>query len=263
MSLTEGELLLKVKENIHLPKRRLPFQFDDEGKIRKVLRQEHKFFITGAQFRHYENFISHLLKKDNHGGFDGYMVRSLYFDTLGDYDYFTKMDGIDLRKKIRIRIYNTKSDYALLEMKQKQSSFQLKRSIKIKRDDAQELCRGIYTPLLFYDDPFALECYTLMKTRGYVPKVIVQYKRLAYVANGNETRITFDRELMATESCFDIFTQKLCLYPVADPFNIVLEVKYNGFLFSYIKDLIQEIDKSAITASKYCMARTATLDYRS
>jgi hypothetical protein len=98
-----------------------------------------------------------------------------------------------------------------------------------------------------------------MSTRGYMPKAIVQYKRKAYVMRENQTRITFDRNLVATESCFDIFSNKLCLYPVGDYYKTILEVKYNGFLFSYIKDLLQQFDKSSIAVSKYCMARMVTL----
>lgn len=250
---------MKQADQNYYPKRRLPFSFEDKSRARTVLRQEHKFLITEAQFRQYSVMLSKVVHKDEHSGADGYWVRSLYFDTFGDYDYFTKMDGIDSRKKIRLRIYNTDSQFALLEMKQKQSTFQMKRSIKIKRDDAMQMCSGIYTPLLSYDDPFALECYTLMKTRGYRPKAIVQYKRVAFVACGNDTRITFDREITATESSFDIFSKKLCLYPVMDPFQTVLEVKYNGFLFSYIKDIIRQLDKCATASSKYCMARSVTL----
>jgi hypothetical protein len=36
---------------------------------------------------------------------------------------------------------------------------------------------------------------------------------------------------------FNIFDENLLMYPVFDKFNTVLEVKYNGFLLTYIKDL--------------------------
>lgn len=242
-----------------LPKRHLPYLQSNEGDVRKVLRQEHKFAITELQLRQYRAMMAKVMEEDENNGADGYMVRSLYFDTVNDYDYMTKMDGVDSRRKIRLRIYNTDSEYASLEMKQKQSIYQLKRSVKIKRQDAQQLSRGIYSPLLYYDDPFALECYTLMCTRGYRPKTIVQYQRTAFVGRGNEIRITFDNKLVATESCMDIFSDKLCLYPVADPFGAVLEVKYNNFLFSYIKDTVRALDKSAVAASKYCMARSVSM----
>ena len=39
------------------------------------------------------------------------MVRSLYFDSLEDSDYYDKLDGVMNRKKIRLRIYEAGSDY--------------------------------------------------------------------------------------------------------------------------------------------------------
>lgn len=52
------------------------------------------------------------------------------------------------------------------------------------------------------------------------------------------------------------------MYPVLDPFNAVLEVKYNGFLLSYIKSLVNSINRSETTVSKYCLARSAGLGFR-
>ena len=44
-----------------------------------------------------------------------------------------------------------------------------------------------------------------------------------------------------------------------DPFNLVLEVKYNGFLLSYIKDLLDQVERSELSVSKYCLARSVSL----
>ena len=32
-------------------------------------------------------------------------------------------------------------------------------------------------------------------------------------------------------------------FQVLDPYLVVLEVKYNGFLLSYIKDILQEVEQ--------------------
>ncbi len=45
-------------------------------------------------------------------------------------------------------------------------------------------------------------------------------------------------------------------FQVLDPYLVVLEVKYNGFLLSYIKDILQEVDKTETSVSKYCLGRT-------
>lgn len=253
------EINSRQSMNAPLPKRHMAYLQSNKGTVTKILRQEHKYVVSPIQLKQCIFIVKNIMQEDKNNGLDGYMVRSLYFDTADNYDYTTKMDGVDVRRKIRLRIYDTNSEYAKLEMKQKQSFSQMKRTIKIKREDAVQMCKGIYTSLLYYDDPFALECYSLMSTRGYLPKSIVQYQRSAFLAEGNETRITFDEKLAATESCFDLFAHKLCLYPIMDLYNAVIEVKYNKFLYSYINDLLQGLDKSPEAVSKYCMARKITL----
>lgn len=44
--------------------------------------------------------------EDKHNGAGGYRIRSLYFDTLDDNDYRDKLDGMELRRKIRLRNYD-------------------------------------------------------------------------------------------------------------------------------------------------------------
>ena len=106
-----------------------------------------------------------------------------------------------------------------------------------------------------YRESFAAECYGVMCTQGYRPKTVVEYLRKAYIARENSIRITFDSKIIATEARYDIFAEDLNLYPVMDPFNVVLEVKYNGFLLSYIKNLLDAADRSELSVSKYCLAR--------
>jgi hypothetical protein len=71
----------------------------------------------------------------------------------------------------------------------------------------------------------------------------------------NDIRITFDSEVESNEGYFDIFDKNLCIYPVMPKDEVILEVKYNNFILSYIKDVIQCVDKTEMSNSKYCMAR--------
>ncbi|MBO5210290.1 MAG: hypothetical protein J6B68_13270 [Lachnospiraceae bacterium] len=59
----------------------------------------------------------------------------------------------------------------------------------------------------------------------------------------------------ATESCYNLFDKNLVLYPVSSKDEITLEVKYNGFLYTYIKDAVSQADKMQISNSKYVRAR--------
>lgn len=223
--------------------------------MQEVLRSEKKFLINLAEFMKNSHIFKLLLHGDPHNGPDGYIVRSLYFDTEYDGDFFDKEYGVLVRKKLRLRIYDPAGEFAMLEMKQKQGAQQKKRSLKLSREDAERLINCDYTPLLNYTEPFAAECYALMNTRCYRPKVVIQYRRMAFVARENNTRVTFDHRIEATESCFDIFDPKLQMNPVMDRSKVVLEVKYNNFLLTYIKELLSNMEKSELSVSKYCLAR--------
>lgn len=226
--------------------------------LQEVLRQEKKFLLRMEEDRRLYRYLYQLMREDKHNGSDGYLVRSLYFDTLNDTDYFEKKAGVSVRRKIRLRVYHPDSTFALLEMKQKEGIYQRKRSIRIERADAQRLVEGDYEPLLNYPDEFAKECYGFMKTRCYLPKCVVEYNRRAFAGLENNTRITFDSQIRATESNFDIFDSKLCTYPVMNIYDTILEVKFNQFMMGYVKEAVQRCSKSEVSMSKYIMARRVT-----
>ena len=143
-----------------------------------VTREEKKFLINIDEFRSKSHYLDMLMIQDEHNGTDGYIIRSLYFDTIYDDDFFEKLEGVETRRKIRLRIYDPKSDFAMLEMKQKQGANQKKRSLRMTKADAEALIAGKYEVLLKYEEDFARECYGLMHYKCYRPKTIVQYNSL-------------------------------------------------------------------------------------
>lgn len=230
--------------------------------MNEVLREEKKYLMSVTESQRLHGRLGSVMKEDAHNGMQGYQIRSLYFDTVNDCDYREKIDGMEHRRKIRLRCYHAMDDFAMLEVKQKDGVYQRKRSLKISREDAEALIMGDHSVLLHYREPFAAECYYLMSSREYRPKAIVEYRRRAYIALENNIRITFDGNITATETCFDLFSEQLVQYPVFDSSCMVLEVKYNGFLLSYIKELLALADRSERSFSKYCMARSSGLHYQ-
>lgn len=229
--------------------------------MRTVLREEKKYLITYENYISSNHYLSKVLHPDIHNGINGYMIRSLYFDTLNSDDFYNKVDGLELRRKIRLRIYDPDDNYAYLELKQKQGNYQKKESLKLTKEEAIRLIHLDYDVLLTKNDKFASEMYTIMSREHYVPKAINQYRRKAYVLEENSTRITFDSDIRGTETSFDLFDKNLLLNPIFDQNHVVFEVKYNGFLLSYVKDLINSIDRIQTPVSKYCLARTNTIKY--
>lgn len=222
--------------------------------MNKVFREEKKFLISVDEFIKKSHILSQVMQEDSHNGTHGYIIRSLYFDTIYDTDYSEKFAGIETRRKIRLRIYDPAADFAMLEMKQKQGANQLKRSLRVSREDAVQISKGNYLPLLSYKDEFAAECYAMMTYRCYRPKTIVQYNRKAFIAKENKIRVTFDNNIVATESCFDLLSPNLNMNPVLDKYDVVMEVKFNGFLLDYIRQLINSVDRSEVSVSKYVLA---------
>ncbi len=223
--------------------------------MQQVLRNERKFFIHTVDFMAKKHRLQQILQEDPHNGLEGYCIRSLYFDTEYDSDLFDKAYGLEVRKKLRLRLYDPDGDFAILEMKQKQGEQQRKRSLRMSREDALKMIQCDYAPLLRYPEPFAAECYALMKTHCYRPRTIVEYKRMAFIARENNIRVTFDYKIQATQSSFALFDPHLLMVPVMDLSQSVLEVKYNGFLLSYIKDMLGDLEKSELSVSKYTLAR--------
>jgi hypothetical protein len=91
--------------------------------VRDVLREEKKFLLNQAEALKLRNYLSNVVHTDSHNGLDGYQVRSLYFDSLSNRDFQEKEDGLELRRKLRLRVYSPDADFALFEMKQKQGPY--------------------------------------------------------------------------------------------------------------------------------------------
>lgn len=222
----------------------------------QVLRREEKYPLNLCDTYIWKHKLSAVMMTDSFSKAGSYMVRSLYFDTPDDKDYHDKMTEQNVRRKIRMRIYNPKDTRVKLEMKQKENVFQKKRSLTISKEDALQIIGGNYGVLLQYPDEFAAELYSVMSMEVYKPKTIIEYKRYALMAKENNIRLTFDSEIKATESSVDLFSEKLPLNPVYPTDQVVFEVKYDKFLLSYISDMISGIDKRKVTSSKYCLGRS-------
>lgn len=221
-----------------------------------VLRKEEKYALSFREAIQFQHHFSQLLMPDPYSGNGSYMVRSLYFDTVDDRDFFDKLTEQNLRRKIRLRLYSPEDRTVKLEMKQKNGIYQRKRSLTLSREDALALIDGQFSVLLNYPENFAAELYCLMNTECYRPKSIVEYQRRAFMAQENNIRLTFDSGISATESSFDLFSSNLPLYPVADLDKVTFEVKYDGFMLSYIKDIISTVDRRSLSSSKYCLSRS-------
>ena len=69
----------------------------------KTFRHEFKYNIPYEESLNLRSKFNELLRIDR--SYNGYMIRSLYFDSIDDNDYYDKIGGECVRKKIRLKIY--------------------------------------------------------------------------------------------------------------------------------------------------------------
>ncbi len=220
-----------------------------------VFREEKKYEMSIMNLEYVKSQLESCLHGDPINGMKPYLVRSLYFDSYNNIDYWDKELGANSRKKIRLRVYSPDSATAKLELKEKNGSMQRKQSLSVPKEEALELIAGNYEVLLKHDEELASYLYGKMISEMYTPRTIVEYDRIAFGTNENNIRLTIDTGIRANEGYYNIFDENLQLYPVMRSNRGVLEVKYNNFLLSYIKDVIQCVDSIETSVSKYMLAR--------
>ena len=227
-----------------------------------VFRNENKYYISFDKYINLKSKLDKVLKRDDYSKDNSYIVRSLYFDSINNLDFNTKMAGTNIRKKIRLRVYDPKDDKCKLEMKQKNANLQHKISLWISKEDANKLIKGNYSVLIKYFNvsEAALQIYKTMVLGCYKPVVMVEYDRIAYVYPRYNTRITFDMNVRSSESNFDLFCEKP-LFNVLINQKVILEVKYNEKLMGFISNILKSYKLTQLAVSKYCTGRKVFYDF--
>lgn len=80
-----------------------------------VSRRELKYMMSYTSGLKLQSELNQILQIDEHANRGCYNVRSLYFDSINNIDFFEKIDGDERRKKIRLRIYNSSQNTAKYE----------------------------------------------------------------------------------------------------------------------------------------------------
>jgi hypothetical protein len=219
-----------------------------------VEREEQKYLLSELAASRLSGKLAKLLDADSHNAFDGYAVRTLYFDTIDDKDFYDKVDGVETRRKIRLRCYPPNYDQFKLELKEKNGNYQRKRSVTLSRKDAERLAGGQLS-LLAGLGGLALELYLTMTMEVYHPKSVVEYNREAYTMPLNDIRLTFDRQIRAAESPYMFFEPAERLYPVIEADTVIFEVKFKHFIPRYVKQILNDYSKIQTSSSKYWLSR--------
>ena len=204
------------------------------------LRHELKFFINQEEYYLLSHALDRVLERDPNGdeANNEYHIRSLYFDTVFNSAVYDKINGVKDRDKYRIRIYNFSDKVIKMECKTKVGSLISKRSVSIPRLLAEQLIVGDPTGLERTRSGLLRDVVREMTLNLLRPVVIVDYVREAYLHPAEEVRITFDKQLRTGLNSRELFDPYV---PTVSPFDhddMILEVKYNQFLPSFIRDLL-------------------------
>jgi hypothetical protein len=230
-------------------------------------RYERKYLVPNYQLDILRKRLMPFLVPDSFGdcgnGIPQYTVRSIYFDTPNFDSLLEKTEGLEVRKKLRVRAYNNQSENSevFLEIKRKLGSRIGKNRALLKYSDLiQTLEYGEFNLLTQKDsqkhNDDAARFFLNLKRYAQRPVNLVVYEREPYHGKFNhEVRITFDKNIRASvfpeiTELFD--NQKLS--PIWKE-HFILEIKYfEGGMPSWVKSIITEFNLKHEALSKYASA---------
>ena len=223
--------------------------------ILSVSRREVKYLVSLPDRLYLLRALDQLLIPDAYGGYRGYSVRSVYFDSICNEDYEDKVRGAPIKKRIRLRIYHAEDRTAKFELKRKEYGQEKKESLIVSRDQAQRILGGDYRPLLEQGTGLGRYAYDLMTTRRYRPVSLIAYDRRAYTHPQFSTRVTLDQNLRCSNTQLDLFCPHLHLREILPRDETILELKYDRFLFAQLQNVLSRCDLSRRPPSKFGSSR--------
>lgn len=230
-----------------------------------VGRSELKYFFLPELIQDMRDYIRPYTELDpfsaeieNHS----YTVRSIYFDTDSFDFYYEKMDGLKIRKKIRVRAYNEFDcdKPAFLEIKRRYNKQIIKERAKIPLTRMEEIHERLENPLdidtKWINNKNTIDKYLYnIKKLHLRPTALITYEREAYIGSlNNHERVTFDKNIR----CFlfpeinELFREDDLKIVTNDRF--VLELKFENFMPKWMIHLVRELRLRAEPIPKYCMS---------
>lgn len=98
-----------------------------------------------------------------------------------------------------------------------------------------------------------------IRMRGLRPKVIVAYERKAYVFEPGNTRITFDRNIRASDRIEQFGKEDTAYDPLREQ-DAVLEIKYDEFIPDFLLQMLELGNMRQTAYSKYQLCRELYVD---
>ena len=217
-------------------------------------RHEWKHELNTADLLVLRSRLRAVMESDPHAIDGKYQIRSLYFDNMDDKALREKIDGVNRREKFRIRLYNGDASVIHLEKKSRMNGLGAKFSANLTAGEAQKIVDGDLDWMLLSDRSLVQELYCKMRSQGLRPKTIVDYTREPFIYRPGNVRVTLDYDIRTGRDCTDFLNPDAVTIPAGDA-PILLEVKWDAFLPSVIRDIGQMPGRHAEAFSKYAQCR--------
>jgi hypothetical protein len=229
----------------------------------RMLRFEYKYIIPNARLERLRGMISMFMAPDPFAAAGGgeYTVRSIYFDAPDLRCYYDKLEGVKRRHKVRLRGYNESDEDGdvFFEIKKKVGEPLYKNRAQTTYGEAQKLLTGE-----------AMESNPADNARRFMyhlhawrmqPVTTVIYEREPYETifpdEANDLRITFDKNLRAQPypALDELFLEDRAKY--IHPGFFIMEIKFNRYLPSWVKGVVNGFGLRKGPASKYALSMEA------
>lgn len=202
--------------------------------------------------------LSLIMDIDTNSAIDdnSYFIRSLYFDDEDSSAFYEKLDGVEYRKKYRIRIYNLDDKFIRLECKYKHNNMTSKDQILISKEDCSKIVDGKIDEFKLDKDNILKQFLIDYRLNRLKPSIIVDYNRLAFTYHVSDVRITFDSKIKSGLYNYNLFDEDVCTYSVIDNNQVVLEVKFNEILPEAIAIILSTVPTFRQAFSKFAACRS-------
>ena len=230
----------------------------------RKLRHELKYLIDEGTYIALYNRLLPLMTPDKNGENGEYRVTSLYFDDIYNSGYWQKLNGMETRRKFRIRTYNLDPSVINLESKHKDVSYVSKLSRRLTEEQYRSLLSGECGFMADSDgeeDVFG-EFYRSHLLTRLRPRTIVDYHRQALISRFGNVRITFDKKLSVCLNTLDMFSTQAQYSPIYGK-EIILEVKFDNYIPEHIQAALQGLNAPNEPISKYILCTDKILEVKS
>lgn len=234
------------------------------------MRLEYKYLIPVSDLQKIKNKMAPYLVLDKYAAKNkskDYTVRSLYFDNPKLQYYFEKVEGIKVRKKIRIRVYDNFIDgsIAFLEIKRKNEDYVCKYRAPLLYRDLNKFFETREVKDLIISNGSNRSAIENAKLFLFYyihdnlqPVSLIAYDREPFFSKfDNGLRITFDKNLrfLSLSDYNNIFEEKKLSQALNN--RVIIEIKFNHSIPAWLRDIIIQFRLYRMALSKYVICMNA------